>query len=233
MKNIKIMIIILLIGSLFSCAGIGKHEENYRAPFTKYEIVNEKYIDKPTQEVWDTVVKNLAKSFYMINNIEKESRIINVSFSTDKPGDYIDCGAITINTDIPGCNGETRRSENRRYLTAYSTKYIVGWQYPGMYGIPAPAVSYITRNTSLEGRINIYIAPQGNGTLVTVNTRYVFSVNLYIDYINCAPAGNSIGSGKDSKNFQCSFDTKNSGHYQDATCVSNGELEKRILSLTE
>lgn len=40
-------------------------------------------------------MKQLAKSFFVVNNIEKESRLINVSFSTETPEKYINCGRTT------------------------------------------------------------------------------------------------------------------------------------------
>lgn len=87
-----------------------------------------------------------------------------------------------------------------------------GWQAPGTWGPHhLPSVSYMTRTVSLEGRINIYIAPQGNGTLVTVNSRYIFSVNIDEEAINCAPADNMIGRAHHNKNFKCSFDTNKAG----------------------
>src|SRR3972149_6139198 len=56
------------------------------------QVSNEIVVSRPQSEVWDILVKELSKSFYVINNIDKESRIIKVSFSSNNPSEYIDCG---------------------------------------------------------------------------------------------------------------------------------------------
>jgi hypothetical protein len=61
-------------------------------PGPQTTVQNEVIVREPFSKVWDTLVRELAKSFFVINNIEKESRIINVSFFTQTPQDYADCG---------------------------------------------------------------------------------------------------------------------------------------------
>jgi hypothetical protein len=82
-----------------SCASPGSYVINHDHP-KPYHVINEKRVDTPTDIVWDNLVKELSKTFFIINNIDKDSRIINVSFFTEDAGDYIDCGNTRLETDI-------------------------------------------------------------------------------------------------------------------------------------
>jgi len=76
---------------LTGCATKGISTADRTNPQTP-KFVAEKFVNKSPANVWDKLVKNMATSFFVINNIDKESRIINLSFSSDKPQDCIDCG---------------------------------------------------------------------------------------------------------------------------------------------
>ena len=93
-RIICLLIPSLIIISLLGCATYPTSSYVYMPPNeVKYD--NEAFVDKPFGVVWDELVEQLSKSFYVINNIEKASRIINVSFSTDTPEEYVDCGIST------------------------------------------------------------------------------------------------------------------------------------------
>ena len=88
------------------CATPGTSTFDYTPPQKPTKIQNETIVSKPFETVWDSFVRELAKSFYVINNIDKQSRIINVSFSTDTPETYVDCG-ITTHTYSRGDERQT------------------------------------------------------------------------------------------------------------------------------
>ena len=129
---------------------------------TQTAVENEIVVKKPFDEVWDKLVGELSKSFFVINNIEKASRIINVSFSVDAPQDYIDCGRST--REYKGKKFDYAIAEDSYFETE---RQIQVNQY---------AELKVNRDTKLEGRTNIYVAPEGEFTKVSVNTRYIFSV---------------------------------------------------------
>src|SRR3972149_4103317 len=88
--NRKIIVLITAMLAL-GCATQGTSRILY------YENVpaqgkNEIVVSKQYTQVWDIMVKEIAKSYFVINNIDKESRIINLSFSTNSPSEYVDCG---------------------------------------------------------------------------------------------------------------------------------------------
>ena len=63
---------------LAACAG---STTSYQPP-AQYAVQTERRVALQFDEAWDRYVAELSKSFYVINNISKKSRIINVSLST-------------------------------------------------------------------------------------------------------------------------------------------------------
>jgi len=74
---------------MVGCATQGKNTMSYTEG-SPVKIINEVQVDAPYSRVWDTLVRDLAKSFYVINNIDRESRLLNVSFTTADPESYIE-----------------------------------------------------------------------------------------------------------------------------------------------
>ena len=56
-----------MIGS--GCAVAPKNTLNTQGPDEEYQVENEIYIDQPFGEVWDLLVAELSKSFFVVNNI--------------------------------------------------------------------------------------------------------------------------------------------------------------------
>jgi hypothetical protein len=176
----------------------------------------------------------LAKSFYVINNIDKQSRIINVSFSTDTPEAYVDCG-ITTRTYSRG----DERQTYKYHLASAST-----YKEATSAGInnKLPQTTVISRRPSLEGRVNIYVAPEDQNTRASVNIRYVLTIKAEGTYMIENRYGTPIQNGTiPAQTSTITFNTNqpatvNWGTPQqplEATCQSLGRLEKDILQLTQ
>ena len=134
------------------------------------QINNQKVVEDSFDNVWDRLVSGLSRTFYVINNIDKESRLINVSFNmNDQLSNYVDCGTSKREFQLVDF------ADSVIYEVANSSSYFTTSTAP-----PNPNVSYhkVFRNTSLEGRANVYIAPSEKGTTIMVNTRYVFNVKV-------------------------------------------------------
>ena len=229
--NCKMWIILLLI-FLSGCATQGVNtREHTDVQLTK--IKNEIVIPRTQSETWDMLVKHLSKSFYVINNIDKASRIINVSFSSTSPEDYIDCGK-TRRTYTQGNNTEVFD-----YETAASSRFKHATPKQ-----PHPAFAYyvkVIRETSLEGRSNIYVAPNGkdpNSTVVSVNTRYIWNLKIKGLAVQEHANGNIVSSHSlPEETSTIMFNTNQSGQRmvggigEVITCISKGTLEREILSM--
>jgi len=182
--------------------------------------------------VWDSLVRDLAKSFYVINNIDKESRIINVSFNSPKAEDYVDCGRSQRTFK----EGEVSESFNYA-VAARSTFKVASTRQEH------PAFSnyfVLTREPMLDGRANIYIAPSSsdpNRTTISVNTRYVLTVKVRSEGFAKHISGNVQTRGRaPEETFTHMFNTGSSsttdaGGGVNVVCFATGTLEREILGL--
>ncbi|HBT32960.1 MAG TPA: hypothetical protein DEB15_09015 [Pusillimonas sp.] len=193
---------------LSGCAGSAV----YQQPETYQPGSNEKVIDRPLDDVWASSVPALGKQFFDINNIDRSSGLINISYSGN-PEEYIDCGRI--DSQVFNLRGK------RHYNFAASSPSV-------RYEIMERGNLFIVdRKQSLNGRINlIFEAINKKETRVTANTKYVLN-----RLINIIPiAAGSPRTVTDSITFN-----SNSGaaFTQGTRCVSTGKLEKEVLSMIQ
>lgn len=233
MQEIMHKAVWLMIGvsSLAGCVGPGISGLQYQGPTADERVKNEILIHQSFDATWDALIGQLAKSFFVINNVEKASRIINISFSTDKPQEYVDCG---VSERI-----FSYRSQKANYTYPVSGSNL--YKYAGAWGPNQnlPYVASVMRKTTLEGRINVYVAPKDNETLVTVNTRYLLTIRTS----GQAEFANSLGTVVDRQNVSTepvtiSFNTGQTaigdepihgpGQFK---CRSSGSLEAEILKM--
>jgi hypothetical protein len=189
-------------------------------------------VDDPFDTVWDHLVGQLSNSSYLIEKADKASQTIDLAFSTDHPEEYADCGSAyrTYTRDAI--------HEEFRYQIAESASYKVA----GTSGAPdnLPMTQHMTRRTNLEGRVNVRVAPEGAGTLVAVNCKYLLTIttsgmytveNVFgaaIQQGEMLPSTNSI----DFTTAQSGTDIFTSeGQATTVTCQSTGRLESEILDM--
>jgi hypothetical protein len=228
-----VMSFAILVFGLAGCATQGSSTFTIERHDPK-TITNEIQVDQPYSQVWDKLVRELSKSFYVINNIDKESRIINLSFSTQSPAEYVDCGkthrTYTHKKDTESYDYNI--AEHSTYKVASKTQPDHNFSY----------YSLVQRNTSLEGRANIYLAPLENDktkTTVAVNSRYILTMTLTAQNVAQSWNGNIFNQGS----FQpsptiISFNTNNPTEHDfgegiKATCFSNGKLEQDVLQILQ
>lgn len=218
---------------LAACASPGTSSTKYQSPAEVKTIPTERVVNKPFSDVWDILVRDLAKSFFVINNIDKASRIVNVSFSSSQPSEYVDCGQSTRTFEY---NEEFKKYE---YLVANSSTFKVAGSW-GPYN-NLPTVSHISRRTSLEGRANIYVAPKEDSvTLVTANVRYILSMI----HSGTMELSNAYGNVVQHQNLPekvytpISFNTNQTGEgeivppsTERVLCRSKGILEAQLLDM--
>ena len=197
---------------LTACSG----QVDYLRPYS-YALAgsNIKTIERPREAVWTSSVPELGKQYFVINNLDKSSGLINVSYSGD-PERYIDCGRVT--SYVKNARGE------RTYDFA-------GSKAQQIYEImdSGSGLLFIDRRMTLEGRVNLIFEEVGsNATLVTVNTRYVVGRTTTIR----SAANNASRNTNDTVSFNsggaASFPANAKG--QSLECVATGVLEREILS---
>lgn len=220
----------LLLGA---CATVT--QSTYEAiPGAQKKIANSVNTAASFDAVWDAVVAKLSQSFFVINNIDKQSRIINVSFTSTTPEDYVDCGASRREFDFQN----ERRTYEYQVAASNSYKFATTW-VPAGGVVPLPAVYKINRSTELDGRANIYIAPgaDGAGSIVSVNAIYVWGVTLSgtADAYNAFGALVSSGQRMTPEtppgvNFTTQAPGSSGAGVEKITCATNGKFEESILN---
>ncbi|MPT11142.1 hypothetical protein [Comamonas sp.] len=176
---------------------------------------NSKTLNKSKDDVWKTAVPELGKQFFVINNIDKDSGLINISYSGD-PEKYVDCGRVV--SFVKNAHGE------RIYDFAGSK---ASQQYEIMV---SPHLFNISRQMNLDGRMNLVFEEVEQGkTRVSANTRYVVERKFVV-----VPISNGIPQ---SMADSVSFNTGTRGAFQltrdgqGTECIATGTLEQEVLSL--
>ena len=136
----------------FGC-GIGKISY-YEAKGIK-NTDNSIFLKESKDKVWVKLIDGIGKSFFVINNIEKDSGLINISYGDD-PCRFISCG--TLNSYVLDVQGK------RNY------------KFPACIG----NLFIIRRWITLDSRASIIVQKRNNGTLVKVNAKYVVIKNAKI-----------------------------------------------------
>lgn len=206
----KTVLVLVFAASLVACAG----KVDYVRPTPPVGKTNAKVVDRPREDVWNSSVPQLGKQFFVINNLDKSSGLINVSYNGD-PELYVDCGQVT--SYVKNARGErTYQFPGARAQTAYE--------------VMAPnGLFTFQRKMNLEGRVNLIFEDAGSGTTrITANTRYVVTRQSTVQ----AAAGGYPQTTTDNISFNSggSASFPGSGENQGTECVSTGRLEEEILS---
>lgn len=133
--------LIALVGviALAGCAG----KVDYTPPVGAYgQDNNSAVVQMPKDVVWKNLVSEIGKKFFVINNIDKDSGLINISYSGD-PENYIDCG--TVSSYVKNLAGER-------------THVFPGARARQQYETMTDTLYKINREMSLEGRMNIIVS---------------------------------------------------------------------------
>ena len=209
----KIMNRLLLcaVGSSFLVGCAGKID--YVRPDRPATVANTKVIELHRDQVWNAAVPELGKRFFVINNLDKSSGLVNVSYSGD-PEQYINCGVIS--SYVSNARGE----RTHRFPAATASK-----QYEVMHN---GQLFFLNRKMELEGRVNlVFEEMSSNQTRVTANTRYVVKKTV--------TGNNAQGQMIPPQSDTIAFNTGKSASFSSndgratTECVSTGRLEADIL----
>lgn len=204
----------LLLAMVCMVDGCAFGSASYVQPAPVQDIDIERVVDAPRDQVWDHSIPELAKHFFVINNIDKSSGLINLSFSGN-PEQYIDCGRIHSEVLAPS-EDETYDFPAARESQAYEL-------------VSDGVVRHVNRTMSLDGRVNIILQEiDGGTTRVRVNTRYVVTRNLSQHLAGEYPSI-STDTIQFNSNGSSWFPAGPDGVA--TICHANGSIEKAILEL--
>jgi len=237
------VIALLLLPSFFgltACAPLWESSLQYNGPIPGEQIVAERVIAKPFNGTWSTLVGNLAKSPFVIKDLDKASGFIDLAFSTDEPQGYVDCGRAK--------RKYLYKQESRSY--EYAVAGSADYRFMGSGGYGILNVASILRRASLDGRASIYVDPRGaKETMLTTNIHYVWTIRIYgtEEYMNSAGTVIRKTLNREIDKGTISFNTNQVGTddvtfnvinnksdmYEKASikCRSTGLLESQVLGL--
>ena len=212
----KLMLVFMTVVMYAVLVGCTSKTDFSYAPVQAYESANTMVYNSNINKVWDAAIKSIGEKFFVLDNIQKDSKIITLSYSVSDPAAYIDCGQVTA---------ETKGASNSGTYT-YQGAQAEAVYYIGDPNIPHPQP--VRRTARLEGKVNIIFVEEGKDkTKVTVNTRYVMSVKF--ESRRWVPAGYFMPV---SESRNVTFNTGQEGVGEGGSnlrCVTKYTLEKSIL----
>lgn len=183
----------------------------YTAPVADSTPLRTREVDRSFDSTWSTLVTRLAERFFVINNIDKASGLINVSYTGD-PSTYVDCGSVLL-------NGQRHSAAAPRLV----------YRADGPLGPPTT----VERTLTLDGRINVVVqSAAANRTRISVSSKYV----LRRDAVSRNTlSGVLVGSNTATAHFTSA--TSGSfpaiGSTPPVQCAATGQLEAAILAAVE
>lgn len=206
-------IILLTFFSIFIFTGCVQSSLNYTPPsnFNAEKIPTTKIINKEYNKAWDELVNNLTDNSFVINNINKDSGFINLSFSTSNPNTYVDCGRWV------------GHFKNLRVDETYNFSGADNARFTSKYG---NSVINTVTTKELSGRINILLQKITEKDLkMKVNVKYILkgtnkNTLLYpiqTDYTNWDVVFSSKQAGRNTTGGQ-------------TQCQTTGVLEIELLN---
>lgn len=183
--------------------------ELYDEPTTSTNYETEKTVSSSENELWEGLIPAIGREFFVINNLDKDSGLINVSY-TGSPAEFVDCGQITI-----------KGPDEASTVTFAGSQPRVTYPFFGGAAMPGQ----VQRTMELEGRVNLIVEDTDEGgSKLTANARYVLTKRIVAQN----PQG--LLTARDEETI--TFNSNAAGTFSaGTTCVPNGSLERRLLDL--
>ena len=157
--------------------------------------------NKNFDETWTSVIDFVNDSFFKIENLEKDSGLLTLSFGSKEPENFIDCGDFEY------------------------TLFFTGEEFKGSY------IDYVKSGllAVLEAKMNINIQKIDNeSTKITINTNYTFSTQHALGYYD--PKLNQTYSFVSGGYQTIDVINPISGRIPTRTCKSTNFAENAILN---
>lgn len=156
--------ILLPIALFVSCATIDRFD--YSPPSDKNSIPShERVIQVPFDQAWSGLIEAVGKSFFAIDNFEKESGLLTLSFSTRPFSQAVDGGHLWVKFD------DSETVAGRAFwlgVRQRATKIDFDGNYADW------VEQYLSGD--MHGRMNIVLRKQSESTTrITINTRFVIT----------------------------------------------------------
>ena len=142
MKVVNIVVSVVLALTLSSCMTANYTKPTHKDTKEQYTLTVQKNFDT----VWSQLIQYSASTFFAIDNYEKDSGLITLSFGASKPSEFITGGHWVASSQAVNFDGDYVD-----YMSTYN-------------------------NGTLNGKMNIVVtAVSETESSVTVNARYIFT----------------------------------------------------------
>ena len=205
-----------VVAFLVSCASM-EVTSNYQPP-PNAAVQNSVVVPQPFDAAWDQFVRKLSQGFFVINQISKESRLINISVAGPRATQYFDCGRLKETVNGKPWNIEVGRSSDFND-SGFRSETVV---------------NHVVKTAGT--RMNIFVAPKDGGTLFEVNSTYSVAIRQTGRSVVKNLYGNVVSSDylPTSEAF-FDFTTKTPSVQPfgnaDVTCRATGVWERQILDI--
>jgi hypothetical protein len=230
MEYLKIIILGLLPLTIIGCTVTPQITNEYTEPEIKpNKNIRQATLNATFEEVWSKVISRLGSQFYDISYIDKESGVINFSFSSDSPNLYLDCGNVQRSFKLES------ETEFYNFNLAEDHSYKISEEGLSMY------LTYfeIFRDLSLTTVGSIHLqARSPEMTSIELDLGFKLDMVAFYKLYTYDPSFNVTNlhrSGRVDDNVPNSlvFNSVDIGYWEDlgATCITTGALENAVIQL--
>ncbi len=214
--------ILVLIAAALPVLGACAAREPKEPPAAPGPTAIQRVVASDVDATWNALVSGLNGRDFKINSLVEEDRTIRVLVQSATPSRYVDCGEISVRSRHPSLG-----NRDYRFPAANSARYLVADER-------ADELVDVVRRTSLDALANVHLTPSGQGTLVSINARYVmqfktreYGTNVATRSIDNSLNFDSLGRASQDEEIREGARTKT----VTVECRPTGELERRIVSV--
>jgi len=198
-------------------------------PRDEWKVQNRSQTERPFREVWYGLLAGLVKGPFILENASIDSGVIVASFAFASGEDYVDCGRSRRTYVRDGAEAEFD------YAISSDSAYESGYNYDG-----CTTIRQIARDTTLEGRVDIRVIREGEGTVVAIDAEYKLTAAASGSYEILCP-DRTLSGLVDTHTRSVELSTTESteadwgvpGRPLPALCRCTGRLERDILAFVE
>ena len=191
-------------------------DSQYTTPTAPLEIRNSQDFSAPFDTTWRALVSHLSETSFVIDNIDKASGLITLSFSVPEAGSALDCGQWSLWV------------KNLRGRRDYA--YAGAADFARYEAVNAGNLYTHERRMTLSGKMNIFAtALDDTSTRVKVTVRYVPAISMTASTFELDMNFNR--RPPQTVNDTSSFNTGQEGQFTHGltTCRAKGTLERSLL----
>lgn len=191
---------------------------SYSPPTGQSPTLSVKSADLPFDEAWNRIIAKAGRTFFVINNLERASGFINLSYSGD-PHEFLDCGELRVKSQNIEGQGDSQHEVARETQNVHART-----------GINVD--TYIRYDMHLEGRANIVLQKVSERT-VRLETTVRYIVKRRAQFLSgYSPLPPGIDDTTSFNSGQMGVFSSRIGGEQ-VRCVSTGKFETTLLSLLD